>query len=116
MTEVSQLMKVKEWNDAVSYRIGCDCLSDDHDLHLWAESDEYGGHEIRMSCDLIAHGYRSRFRSPWLRWLDGPINRVAIAARILFAGRIEFNQEFILGKENVVALRTALDEIEEKFK
>jgi hypothetical protein len=110
------LMKIKEWEDTLYYRVGCDCTHPDHDMSIWAETfGEHQHYEIRMGTTMCASSYRSRFRSRWLRWLDGPVNRVAIAARMLITGRVEITHEFVLGKENVRGFRKALQEIEEKF-
>jgi hypothetical protein len=117
MTEANAMMKIKEYDDAVYYRVACGCAGGDHDMAIWAEKvgDDDDYYEIRMSVDMVAHGYRSRFTSRWLRWLDEPVNRMALALRVLFTGRVELNQEFVLGKENVRGLRVALQDIEEKF-
>lgn len=116
MSKADKLMKINEYDDALYYRVACDCASEEHDMSIWAESiGTVGYYEIRMSSTMCANAYRSRFSSRWLRWLDGPVNRVAIALRVLFTGRVELSQEFILGKENVRGLRVALQDIEAKF-
>jgi hypothetical protein len=115
MIEANAMMKIKEYDDAVYYRVACGCSGCDNDMAIWAEKTGDEDYEVRMSIDMVAHGYRSRFNSLWLRWLDEPINRMAIALRVLFTGRIELNQEFVLNKENVRGFRTALQDIEGKF-
>lgn len=109
------LMKLGEWDDAIYYRIGCDCLCREHDLEIWAEVDEHGCKTINMSGTLHSYLWQERFDHKWLRWLNGPVNRIAIALTVLFTGRVEMTGDFILGKDNITALRTALDEIEAKF-
>lgn len=117
MIDANAMMKSKEWEDAVYYRVACDCGSDEHDMSIWAETtgvDDY--YEIRFGTIMVAKDYRNHFRSKWFRWLDSPVNRVAIALRVLFTGRVEMHHEFVLGKENVRGLRVALQDIESKFR
>jgi hypothetical protein len=110
------LMKMKEWEDAVYYRVACDCGSDDHDMSIWAETNGvHDCYEIRFGTMMVANTYRTRFYSKWLQWLNVPVDRVAIALRVLFTGRVEMHHEFVLGKENVQGLRVALQDIERKF-
>lgn len=116
MTEANALMKINEWEDAVYYRVGCDCCSPEHDMSIWAEKiDGHEGYEIRMEATLAASEYRSRGYPDWLRWLEALVNRVAIAVRVLLTGRVEVSHEFVLGKANVRGLCTALQDIERKF-
>lgn len=111
-----QLMKIKEWDDALYYRVGCDCGIDNHDMSIWAETNGvHNCYKIRFGTVMVANKYLIRFSSKWFSWMEEPINRVAIAIRILFTGRVEMHNEFILGKENVQGLTSALQEIKRKF-
>lgn len=113
---LQQIMKEYEHDDCVSYRIGCDCFSNDHDLDIYAEQDE-DGHlsTIQFVASMSTPYWDRTFTSPWLEWLNEPIKRIKLITKILFVGRVEYNCEFVLGKDNIVALRYALDEIEKKF-
>lgn len=110
------LMKMKEWDDAIYYRIGCDCCDPDHDLAIWAESDKEGHFPaINLTGQLHTRLWVEKFTSPWLKWLNDPYNRIVIAAKVLLMGYTTVSLEFSLGKENIAGLRTALDEIERKL-
>lgn len=115
-TQADKMMKVSEWEDFVIYRIGCDCMDSDHDMDIWASSDDGGFHAINFSYKMHSRLQRKFFESEILGWLNGPLHRLVMIAEILFTGRVETHGEFVLGKENIKGLRTALDEIEDKFK
>lgn len=112
---VNQLMKEYEYDDTISYRIGCDCRSPDHDISLYAEQDPDGFAHIQFSANLHTPYWYKFFETPVLKWLNEPIKRIKIAVEVLFQGYTEYNFEFILGKDNISALRYALDEIEKKM-
>lgn len=110
------LMKIKEFDDALYYRVGCDCGVREHDLEIWAEVDKEGYFPtINFSANCHTRYWNNRFSHPLLKWLNDPLNRISIALTVLFTGHVETNFEYCLGKENVSALRTALDEIERKL-
>jgi hypothetical protein len=114
-TQANMMMKAKEWEDFVMYRIGCDCMDSDHDMEVWASS--VGGfHSINLSYKMRSRMQRKFFESEILGWLNDLLHRVVMAAEILLTGHVETHGEFVLGKENISGLRTALDEIEDKFK
>lgn len=112
---VNQLMREYEYDDVVSYRIGCDCRSTDHDLNLYAEQDKDGIAHIQFTANLNTPYWYTFFEHALLKWLNEPIKRVKIAVEVLFRGYTEYNFDFILGKDNINALRYALDEIEKKM-
>lgn len=112
---LQQIMKEYEHDDCVSYRIGCECRSDVHDLNVYAEQDEDGFSTIQFVAKLSTPYWDRTFNSPWLKWLNEPIKRIKLINKILFLGYAEYNFDFVLGKDNIVALRYALDEIEKKF-
>lgn len=116
MSEANMLMKMHEWDDAVSYRVGCQCTDTAHDLDIWVETDKENDFPaIYLSSTIHTNLWNEQFTNPFLKWLNGPLNRIILALAILLNGKIEMHKEFILGKENVKGLRTALDEIEKKF-
>lgn len=114
---LKQLMKSAEWDDAVRYRIGCDCGAPEHDLDIWAEKEKDGlWGTIMFSQTTHTRYWRTYFdHDSWFYWLNDPINRIMIAGKVLLTGYVETNADFVLSKDNVQALRTALDAIEEKF-
>lgn len=113
---LKMLMKTFEDKDSVSYRIGCDCGANDHDLDVYAEVDESNIASIQFGAKLSTpHWYRT-FEHPWLEWLNEPVMRVRLALTVLFSGYAECYHEFILGADNIKSLRYALDEIEKKIK
>ena len=115
MSEANMMMKAKEWDDFVIYRIGCDCMDSDHDMDVWASSDDGGFHAINFSYKMNSRQQRKFFKSEILGWLNDPLHRIVMVAEILFTGRVETHGEFALGKENIKGLKTALDQIEGKF-
>ena len=111
-----RIMKEYEHDDRVSYRIGCGCYGGaEHDLSIYAGQDKDGTATIDFSAKLNTPYWGSTFESPWLSWLNEPIKRVKLAAKILVVGYSEYSFDFILDKDNVAALRYALDEIEKKW-
>ena len=115
-TQANKMMKTNEWDDFVMYRVGCDCMDSDHDMDIWASSDEHGFHTVNLSYKMRSRLQRKYFTSEILGWLNDPLHRIIMIAEILLMGRVETYGEFALGKENIKGLRTALDEIEVKFK
>lgn len=109
-------MKEYESEDSVSYRIGCNCRSEDHDLNIYAEQDKDGFSTIQFNAKLSTPYWDRPFDSLWLAWLNEPTKRLKLIAKILFVGYAEYNFDFVLGKDNIVALRYALDEIEKKVR
>lgn len=108
-------MKEFEDDDCVAYRIGCDCRSKEHDLEIYVEQDNDGMTTIMFTAQMNTPYWDRTFDSPWLVWLNEPIKRLKLISKILFAGYAEYNCDFILGEDNIKALRFALDEIEKKF-
>jgi hypothetical protein len=116
MTEANNLMKLKEYSDALHYRVGCDCSASEHDLDIWVETEEENHFPaIYFSGTLHTELWGEWFDNRLFSWLNAPLNRISIALRVLFTGKVEMHREFMLGKENIAGLRLALDEIEKKF-
>ena len=110
-------MKTWEDSESVYYEIGCDCRSSDHNLQVNAESDKDSTlAALNFGVTLHTRWQWNRFKHPLFAWLNEPLKRISIASEILFRGRSEYYYEFILGEDNIKALRYALDEIEKKFK
>lgn len=113
---LKQLMKCAEYDDAVRFRIGCDCGAPEHDLDIWAEQDSNGIATVMFSQETHTRYWRTYFdRDSWFYWLNDPINRILIAGNVILNGYVETNSDFVLSKDNILALRTALDEIEKKL-
>ena len=93
------LMKIREFEDAVYYRIGCDCTDSEHDVDIWAEVVD-GVPSVQFSAKMHTNLSKNRFMQ---------------ALEILFTGKTEMYKEFVLGRENILGLRIALDEIEKKL-
>lgn len=113
---LKQLMKCVEYDDAIRFRIGCDCGATDHDLDIWAEQDTNGITTIMFSQTTHTQYWRTYFKhNSRFYWLNDLLNRIMIAGKVLFSGHVETNSDFVVSKDNIAALRAALDEIEKKF-
>ena len=111
---IKNLMKCDDYSDFTRYRVGCDCSLPDHDLDVWVEIDRGIG-TLNFSHDTHTRFWNNRFSHPWLSWLNDPLNRVEIALKVLVTGHVTRTSDFVISKENLSALRTALDETEKKL-
>lgn len=105
-------MKCDDYPDFTRYRVGCDCGLPDHDLDIWVEVDDLGIGTLNFSHDTHTRLWRNRFSHPWLSWLNDALNRIEIALKVLITGHVTRTSDFVISKENLAALRTALDDTE----
>jgi hypothetical protein len=87
------------WDDARSFRVACDCHSNDHDVDVWIEVEPDG--ETR---DITVTFYRE-LDTPW--WESG-FNRFREAWRILRHGRSRFSGSLIVRAETAETLCDAI--------
>ena len=84
------IMKTAEYQDAVSFRVACDCHDNNHDVDVWIEvekDDEV--HEITVT-------FYRELDTPW--WETG-FNRFREAWRILVHGRSRFSGSLVMRPE-----------------
>lgn len=107
-----KIMKVEEWEDAVQWRVACDCSDPDHDMGLWIEFDPkwdtYG-----FSLEFSSLIKLSDWGEP--KWHDRVLWRIRKAWAILRHGELEHNATFLLSGDNIVAFEVALKEAKKKF-
>jgi hypothetical protein len=108
-------MITSEYNDAVFFRITCDCTDTDHDVTLEFEDDD-GFLSMHMYADIMASDY-TKWGYPWwqnkyhdYKW------RLKTAFEIIFKGWTKANHQFLLNKDNLVAFEDAIRYSKEKFK
>jgi hypothetical protein len=95
--------------DAITFRVGCQCHSPDHDLCVWIDIDT--DNETKM---IITH-FNQTTRTKWWKrpteytWLNAIINRITGIWELAFKGYIEFHSDFYLNEE---ALTNLIDELE----
>jgi hypothetical protein len=90
---------------SIWYKISCDCGSDDHGATIEIEYDK----EINM---LFLHFYKEVEYAAWWFWKDDNflgkikdiynciIKRIKGSIKLLFTGRLEMEDEFILSRED----------------
>ena len=84
------IMKTSEYDDAVSFRVACDCHDNNHDVDVWIEvekDDEV--HEITVT-------FYRELDTPW--WEKG-FNRFQEAWNILVHGRSRFSGSIIMNPD-----------------
>jgi hypothetical protein len=103
MTKKSQplqgIMKTSEYDDAVSFRVACDCHDNLHDVDVWIEverDDEI--HEITVT-------FYRELDTPF--WETG-FNRFREAWNILVHGRSRFSGSLIMRAEAADSLCSAI--------
>ena len=104
-------MKTSEYDDAVSFRVACDCHDNNHDVDVWIEvekDDEV--HEITVT-------FYRELDTPW--WEKG-FNRFREAWRILVHGRSRFSGSLIMRPEAAdslcAAIQTSIQRLQKKTK
>ena len=108
-----KIMKEMEFDDAIWFRIGCACSDPDHDLNLLFEEDGpfYSiTLAAKMNMEPSIHDHTWKYYWKVFVW------RVKTAAAVLFKGKAEYRNEFMLDKTNVRAFKYAINEAEKKLK
>ena len=105
------IMKTAEYDDAVSFRVACDCHDNAHDVDVWIEvekDDEV--HEITVT-------FYRELDTPW--WETG-FNRFREAWQILVHGRSRFSGSLIMRAEAAdnlcAAIQTSIQRLQKKTK
>lgn len=105
----NNVMKLKEYNDLVFYRIGCDCMSPDCDLTLSLEYiGDFNMVELTIYSDLEWNDIHdlSNWTWPFMLW-----NRIKTALKVLVKGKIRVESGLVIqNKEHLKAFADALEE------
>lgn len=102
------VMKMNEFNESIYYRVACDCGSNEDDVTI-----EF---EFEKDCpDIIFLNFHKNilWSYNWgnLNWLQRLWRRITCSLTMLFKGRIELEESFILrGESNIDGFIEALIE------
>lgn len=112
MTISKSTMKLAEWNNAIMYRVACDCTDQDHDITLDLEFDP----EVKM---IFLNMYKKLQWSSVQGWNGNFFKeiycRIKTAIKMLFTGYIEVESDFILREEQIDSFIEALEEGKRKL-
>lgn len=89
------------WDDARSFRIGCDCHDADHDVNMWIET------KTDKEIDQVEVGFYVEGTSPY--WSQG-WNRFRAAWEILLLGYHRSEHHLLLGKQAAINLAAAIQD------
>jgi hypothetical protein len=84
-----RIMKIAQYDTAVSYRMACDCTSPHHDMTIELETDE-DFLSLHLYADLetdVYWGQTNFFQRCW--------RRIKIALRVLLTGHMKVGEEFL---------------------
>jgi hypothetical protein len=96
------IMQTSEYNEAKSYRIGCDCHSTEHDVHMWIEV------EGDTECQDVQVGFFADMTTPvW----DKNFNRIKAAWNILVYGYQRQEHHLILKKQTAINLAGTIEKV-----
>lgn len=109
----NKVMKVHEFNDAIFYRVACECGDEDCDLTLELEKDK--------DFDFIFLNMfkKLRWSSYWGRdkWYQKLWKRITGSMTLLFKGWVEVEEAFVFkDQEHIESFISALREGQEKMK
>ena len=105
----SKVMKTNEFDDAVYYRVACECGSDEHDVTIEFE-------KLPDIDDMIFLNFYKKiyWSSNWKsndNWLRNIWFRIKGSLKILFLGYLELEGDFIIkGEEHIDSFTEALKE------
>lgn len=88
------IMKTGDWGDSKSYKIACDCGSNDHTHDVWVEADDTG---------ITVTTYTQQ-KSKW--WA---MNRWQTIWRLITRGYIEYDASIIMSKQQALNYAKTLE-------
>jgi len=102
-----RLMEVNSYEDGDSmWRVSCNCGESDHDVSLWFEADrDIMSVTLNLSMQV---GFYPKWDEGIGAWFDDKVERVKLAAKVLFTGYATMQGEVILDKDGVRAMQEAL--------
>jgi hypothetical protein len=92
-TPAEGIMLNKDWGDAQSYTVACNCFSNDHNVKMWIEVDP-DGEEVQVS-------FYVKTQTPWR-------SRLGQIWQLLTRGVVKQEQELILSQQGALNLSTVL--------
>lgn len=110
-----KIMKIEEFDDAVFYRIACECGSKEHDFDLWLEYDE----DINdISMIISKEVYWSACYTSW-PWYEKIWKRFLAVIKLTFCGHLKMEADVLFNKPEhikgfIEALNGGLIKLEDK--
>lgn len=107
MSISNRITLLNKYKDTVLYLAKCSCMSDNHDLMIYIEKDNRDN-EIKLEfyIDVILNEYywfyNKTIFSKIKNFFSITWKRFTIALRVLFKGRIEMNQEFLISNKDQI--------------
>ena len=102
-----RVMELDKYENAVFYRVACDCTCNDCDLTIELEDDkDFNQIMLNMFKNLVWSSY-------WgdRNWFQRLHRRISGALKILFIGRIKVEETFIFqGREHIASFLKAMEE------
>lgn len=101
-------MKLDEYRGCITYKASCSCFNSDHDLFIYMEKDEgFNILNLRFYADIKCSGNfdlwdQSPFSKKLKKILSVLWNRTKISLRVMFLGKIEMEQEFVINDEEQI--------------
>jgi hypothetical protein len=93
-----RIMKINEFDDAVTFRASCNCTDRRHDMTIDIEADKEMG-------DIILHFYidlESNVYWGGKSLLKRIVKKITYVLRLIFTGRIEMENDFILDSKKQI--------------
>jgi len=88
------VMLVNQWENAVLYRVMCDCASPEHDATIEFEIDKKFGVFLQFHKDVEYCHYD--YSAPFDIKLKNFLDRFKAAFRLIFTGYLKMNSEFLI--------------------
>ena len=88
------IMKTGDWGDSKSYRIACDCGSNEHSHDLWVEADD-----VNVTVTVY-----TQVKSKW--WA---LNRWQTIWRLVTRGYVEYEASVILSRQQALNYAKTLE-------
>lgn len=93
------ISKSKEWRDAHTYRVDCECGDDDHAVRMWIE--------LQGDSDLVDVSV-SFYVKTWLPTWDKKFSRIRTALKVLFGGELQQEHHLLLSPQVAVNFVAAM--------
>ena len=100
------VMKIHEWEKAITYRVACNCGDEKCDMTLDLEKDD-------NLCMIFLNIYKNlHWSSYWgsTNWFKNIWLRIKCALKVLFTGYIEIQESFIMREDQINGFIKALEE------
>ena len=105
-----RVMEVHNFDDAVYYRIACDCGEKRHDLEVTVEFDKHGILWLFLDGKHTVADWWN-----WPKWYCRVWKRIKLTLSLLFLGQFEAHGEFLLlQEEHINSIIDFLNQIKNK--